>query len=61
MVPGKRHVQVHMGVNERDRGWCLKGSRRSLRLRRRGDLHGPTIEIHGASIGAEALPILERE
>ena len=60
-MPGKRHVQVHMSVNERKRGWCLKGSRRSLWLRRRGGLYGSTIEIHRASIGAEALPILRRK
>ena len=61
MVPGKRHVQVHVGVYERNRGWCLKGSHRSPRLRRRGDLNGLTIEIHGAGIGAELLLILGRK
>ena len=52
MLPGKRHVQVHVSVYERDRSRCLKASRRSLRMRGRGDLNGPTIEIHRTGIGA---------
>ena len=33
MFPGKKHVQVHVSICERDRSRCLKGRRKSMRLR----------------------------